>query len=312
METQVSLESNSTKEVKVVKAFYELRVNPKEGAYHPLPKKLRKEEARPSYISSEFIGNGGMSILRGLSLKQERYFSRELINKSPIDAGFDASMTEFWADFRITVPEKTPLKLNASYSVQKVLIDGKEEELEIPVNLFDYIKAHFAMKNSRVAFYGEEKANSSLYDFIMTDLSLATKERETGLKLKNIALEKYLELVKLSSEKNNNTVHYMLDVLQDPRENYFSMEVSDKLAKLNEIALENPSAFIAAYDDKNLVSKARLFRLTQTRIVSLEGSEYFFEDIALGDKEQAIAFLSDQTKSAIVQKMLAKMQELLK
>jgi hypothetical protein len=296
----------------LVEKKYQILVNDRKGDYHPLPKKLRDEESRPSYIGSEFIAAGGSAVLRGLNNNQERFYGSTLINKSPKDTNFDEIMTHFWADFRVTVP-KDGLKLDASYKITTKVIDGERVEFEEPININDYMRANFAMKNSRVAFYKEEKDNKSLYDFIMLDLSEAQRIKESVFELETLALTAYADLVKEVTEgKDNEKIHFLLDVLQNSRDNFFGLSVKDKLMKLKDIMNASPVEFYKAITDKKLSLKSRFFRLVQTRTIILEGETYFYDDIALGTKNEALAFLEDATKSPIVSKMIARLNEALK
>lgn len=296
----------------IVERKYQILVNDRKGDYHPLPKKLRDEESRPSYIGSEFIAAGGSAVLRGLNNNQERFYGSTLINKSPKDTNFDETMTHFWADFRITVP-KDGIKLDASFKIVTKVIDGDRVEFEEPINLNDYMKATFAMKNSRVAFYKEEKDNKSLYDFIMLDLSEAQRIKESVFEIETMALTAYAELVKEVTEgKDNEKIHFLLDVLQNSRDNFFGLGVKEKLMKLKDIMNNNPVEFYKAITDKKLSLKSRFFRLVQTRTIILEGETFFYDDIALGTKNEALAFLEDATKSPIVSKMIARLNEALK
>lgn len=307
------------KTLDIIEQKYVLSANRREGAYHPLPAAQGKQMSLREYkgrIGSEFISNGGQatsSVLRGLSTDQEWYYAHKLINKNPKDPGYDEAMTIYWAEFFIDVPEQG-LKFDASYRIDTVkLVDGRDVEIQIPTLLDQYIKANYAKKYSRVAFTEEEKANSYLYDFLLTDLSIAKRQTEEKFRLENRADLKYGELVKAYSEgKINEKVDYLLDVLKDENEHFYSSSSEEKMMRLKSIKTNKPEEFIAAYDDVSLAVKSLVFRLIQTRVLTKEGETYFNGDISIGGNKELIAYLQDQTKSGEVAKLKAKLQQILK
>jgi hypothetical protein len=296
----------------LVEQKYHLTGNERKGGYHPLPEKLRKEATTAGQISSQFVNSTG-AIMRGLSTDQERYFAPKLINKNIKDPNFDEVMTSYWADYTISVPKVGGLKLDASYTVQEVKLDGELVKMEVPVNLHDYIKATFAKQSSRVAFLEEEKSNKDLYDFIMNDLSIEKRvERET-FKLKLEANKNYIELIGNSSEKEHSKVDWMLDLMKEPNELFYNAEYTDKCTRLDELKDSKPEDFVRIYKDANLESKALLFRLKQSVIVTVEGKAIFFGDELLGaTDEEALLYLKDQSKSGMVNKMRSQLNEVIK
>jgi hypothetical protein len=294
---------------KVIKQKYVLKLINKDNSYHPLPKKERKNEGK---IGSQFLTYNGQvsrAIIRGLDTNQERYFASRLINKTPKDFGYDEAMTQYWADFTIFVDRE--LQLDASYTIEKVKLDGTEVEIKVPVNLEDYIKVMFAKQNSRVAFTELEKQNKDLYDFVLEDLSIAEKTKEENFKLKTRATSALADLFKSSSEQSCEKIDWLLEVLKEPNELFYSVKYIDKCIALTEKAEANPGAFLNALEDKNLENRALLYRLIQTGIVIKEGESYFFGDTLVGSTEkECIVFLSDPTKSMFVVKMKAQLKEI--
>jgi hypothetical protein len=305
----------ATKEVaqpKIIEQKYHLVANERKGGYHPLPAKLRAESTTAGSISSEFVNSTG-AIIRGLSTDQERYFASKLINKNPKDFGYDEAMTTFWADYTISIPRVDGLRLNASYKLEEVKVDNELVTIEIPVNLHDYIKANFARQSSRVAFLEDQKASSDLFDFIMNDLSVEKRIEDAAFKTKLEATKAYTDLISSSSEKDHSKIDWLLDLLKEPNELFYTADYITKCKRLDQLKDAKSTEFIALYNDRNLETKSLLFRLKQSGIVTVQGKSIFFGDelIGAGD-EDANVFLNDQTKSGTVVKMKAQLSEITK
>lgn len=296
----------------VVEQKYRLVVNERPEGYNPLPKQIRDDRGR---IASQFQTIDGIAttaILRGLSTEQERYFASKLINKNPKDLGYDEAMTIFWAEYSVDVP-KQGLNLDASYEIKDVMLDGERIKLEVPLYLDQYIKATYAKGANVVAFTEEERANPYLYNFIMTDLSIEKRKQVERFKIQNKADELYVDLVKsYNAEKPNEKIDHLLDCLKEPHEHFYSATPEDKLMRLKQLAASKAEDFIKLYEDASLEIKSLIFRLVQTRLLTVEGSIYFNGDISLGDYKSTIAWFSDQTKSGEVAKLKSRLNEVLK
>lgn len=299
------------KENPLVVQKYIIKVNPRKDGYHPLPKKERKDTGK---ITSQYLtihGQPTQAIIRGLNNLQERNFSYMLINKTPKDQNFDEVMTYYWADYVIDIPEKG-LSLDASYTKKTVIIEGREEEIEDPLYLDQYIKARFAKQSSRVAFTEEQKQNRDLYDFVIEDLSVEQKNKEDMFKLTIKSDSAINNLFVESTEESHEKVNWLLELLKEPNELFYSASYTDKCIKLKEIQKENPSKFLEVFNDSKLEQKALLFTLVQTGVISKEGNAYMYQDTLLGSTEtEALLFLSDQTKSSFVVKLKSSLKEIL-
>lgn len=295
----------------LVEQKFKIIVNTRKGEYNPLPKQLQVHKGR---VGSQFQVVGGQAtqaILRPLTNLQERYFATQLINKSPNDNGYNEQMTTYWAEYSIDIPEKG-LELDASYKLEKLKIDGEMIEIENPIYLDQYIKANFLKGSSRVAFHQDEKDNSALFDFIMDDLSIVKKNQVDAFKLEIKADEKYVDLVKsYNSGKPNEKIDYLLDVLKDDNEHFYSADIETKLMRLKKLAKDKSLEFVKAYDNPNLEYEALVFRLVQTRLITKEGQLYFNGEISLGGYKEAIEYMKDQTKSGEVAKLKARLKETL-
>jgi hypothetical protein len=305
-----AVETKATKP-QVVSQKYIIKLNTARATNYKIPKSIEKKEGK---ISSEFKmhqGNVTKAIIKGLTPEQERYFSAELINKTPKDQGFEQDMMLFWADFTIDVPEK--LVLDASYTVKTVMLDGMHQEIEVPVNLYEYMKANFAKASARVAFTNDEKSNSDLYEFVMQDLSIEERNKQDAFKLKQEADKAKVTLFGSISEADYAKVDWLLDVLKEPTEVFYTLTLQDKLIKLDEIVSKKPIEFLNAYNNKSLEAEALLYRLIQLAVVTKEGEAIFYGDMALGStQKEAILFLQDPAKSGFVVKMKAQLTEILK
>jgi len=300
--------TNKVETPKTVEVLYQISVNKRGGGYNSLPKSDRVYKGR---ISSEYRVIDGIStgaIIRGLTTSQERLYASQLINKNPKDMGYDEAMTIYWADFTVDIPE-AGIALDASYRIEKRKIDEIEEQIEIPLNLFSYMKAKFAMQSSRVAKNELEFANSELFDFKIIDLSITKKVALDQFKLQNEADSKYMELVKgYTDGQTAEKIDYLLDTLKNPTEHFYSKSIEDKMMRLKEICQAKPELFKAAFDNAHLATESLIYRLVQTKLVIKEGDLYFIDDKSFTYKE-AIKYLEDQINSASVAKLKAQLKE---
>jgi hypothetical protein len=287
---------------KIIKQVYKVIPNKKEGQHHVLPKELREFGGR---IGSEFMTKNGTvtnTILRSLTPDQERYFASELLDKTPKDSDYTRSMTEYWENMTIVIPEDG-LTLDASYEIKVVDLDGEKVEMEIPLNLSEYIKANFLKNSSRVAFYQEEISNRGLFSFVMEDLSVVERVEADKFKLRNNAKVLYVELLKQAEVSDLPKVDYMLDALKEPFDVFYGETKQNKLMRLETISTEKPEEFVKAFNNPNLEEESLIFRLVQTRVVEQIDDTYYFGDVKLGVKKQFIEFLKDQTKTVEVARM---------
>lgn len=303
-ETEI-LEPTKNELEKIIPQKYKVIYNSKEHLYHSLPKTLRENS---TYIGSSFQTNNGRIIAnptRGLDQYQERYFATALINKTPMDEGFTDSMLKFWADKRIFVSEQE-MFLDASYVVRKVKIGNEDVEIEIPVNLQEYIDAKFLLNNARVAFSEERKMNSDLYDVLMFDISIEEKKKISQFEIQNNADIAYVKLMDTITQDKSDKVDWIVDLIKEPQENFTFEKINKKLAKIKEYSVKYPSNFVEICNDPNLEMKAFLNACIQTGVIQKSGEVFFYQEENLGkSQKEVVEFIKDQTKSGFVLKMKA-------
>lgn len=298
-------------ESSLVSQKYLLKINTDKSIAYKIPKAIAREDAR---VSSEFkVVNGSptRAIIKGLSTLQERYFCADLINKTPKDPGFEQDLIMFWAEFTVDVPKQ--VTLDASYEVREVIIDNRTESIEIPVNLYDYMKANFAKQSTRVAFTAEQKLNSDLYDFTLEDLSVVERNKKDRFKAGMAATSAKVALFNSVSTSDHAKIDWLLDVMKKPNELFYKASFEDKCIRLDELIIEKPEVFMAYVNSESLEAEALLYRLIQLNVVTKEGQAIFFGDTLMGStQKEALAFLQDQTKTGFVSKMKAQIADILK
>lgn len=314
METQAATKTTTSK---LVERKFRLSLNKHEGEFHILPPKERKYE---KILGCSFLAMGGVptrAVTKGLDTVQERYFAPQLITKSPQDDGYAEDMHRFWLDFTVKVDDN-PLDLDASYTEEEVMLDGKLTSIKLPTNLNHYIIAEVALSNtSLVAFTKEQKLNKSMFDFILDDLSVVQKKEEDLFKLVNQAMEAYIELVKKSTnDKVDNKVDFLLDAMKEENPEQavvlYGLSPTDKLKALKRFSEKQPDIFLNKVNSPNLEYESLLYNLTQSLVLDKEGELYFNGDLNLGNKKQALEYLKDQTKTAEVTKLKQRLNEKLK
>ena len=287
-----------------------IRLNLREGGYHPLPKAMRESKG---VITSEFKKVDGRitrEIIRGLKTnEQEQYLLPTILSMKPNDNNWQKAVEEFWAEYSIKVlVEKTKILNIVTHTEKVTLIGGQETVLEVPENLHDYMDYNFAMQSSRVAKNDDDKANSDLFDFFLDDLSKIKKEELDLLKEKDLADINYVELLQ---SKKNEKIDWLLEKLKEPEENFTHASTDDKQLALRKIKEVNPTAFNRESSNPDLEYEAELYKMLQFNIVTLEGNTVMDGNINIGQfYKEAVAYLKDGTKSEHVLKLKERLKSL--
>lgn len=288
-----------------------IRLNLREGGYHPLPKNMRESKGK---IASEFKKVNGRitrELIRGLKTnEQEQYLLPTILSMKPSDNHWQKAVEDFWAEYEVKIDlEKGKKILDIRISNKEVtLIGGQKVTMDVPENLHDYMDYNFAMQSSRVAKTDEEKTNSDLYDFLLDDLSIIRRGELDLLEEKDLADTNYVDLI---SSKRIEKIDWLLEKLKDPSENYANAAFEDKKMALRKIKDETPSKFNEEYSNPDLEYEAELFKMIQFNIITVEGNTVLDGNINMGQfYKEAVAYLKDKTKSDHVLKLKERLKSL--
>ena len=281
-----------------------LKLNTKRKRLPALPKSVEDEVAKK--IGSEFR-RGTRDTIRGLDSIQEKVILPDIIGVSPTDVSWSTKTRDFWSEMTI-IPTAEGIKLNITTEKKTTTINGQEEEVEIPVNPFDYMRWKFAAQSRRVAVTPEQLENLDSYDFYIIDLTEAKNKERNEFAEKKAAKLAY---AKLSADIENRVevVDQVIQVLKEVGE-YFDtdMEIADKDMLLEKLSNEKPNAFVKAVNDPQLEIKAKLKTSISLGLITKEGDQYFFGSTNLGPIKAALAYLSDKANSATVATLNARLE----
>jgi hypothetical protein len=258
-------------------------------------------------IGSEAIPNT-KDIIRGLPPILEEALMPSILGISKTTPDYDLRVKDYWAEYTVKVNPVKGETLDASTRREKKVIDGKEVDIDMPVNLDDYMKYYFAMQSSMVAKTEYDRANVGMFDFSLVDLEEAKKAEAEKQDLEDKAMKAYLTL-----DYGSDTARQLLEM--------FPIHVKwDEIAgpsgvkvALRNVATSYPDKFIAAVNDTNLEARAFFRKATRLGVIRQEGNAYFTGDsevpLALSSKE-LIAAYKDPTKSKDIAMLKAKMEAL--
>lgn len=249
-------------------------------------------------------------VLRGLDFEEEKLLLPPIIGCSATSFEFNEKAKSFWSNIDIPIPIEGR-RLNITCRKQKVLIDGKETELEIPVSPLDYIYWKFAQKHSEVAPSFEECKNFKGYNFYIEDIGAEQKTKMVSLELKNKARLKYLQLT-TGESKNIELLRAIAIITKDVHNSTIPSNEEGLLILLEEICEKFPEQFEKAASDPNVKDRAFVSVLLDYNIITTAGNSIFDETVgleALADSiDEFIKYFNLPTKTQYKASLLAKLK----
>jgi hypothetical protein len=271
-----------------------------------LPKNMQEDKIMP--LQSEFKPKG-RDLIRGLSPQLERILLPSLIGVQPQDVSWSTKTREYWADFSIT-PTVEGLQLNIATTTTKYKdAEGKEHELETPVQLEDYCIWQMAIQSSRVASTPLQMEQLSLYDFILIDLEEAkAKERDAFaiIEKADLAYSKLISTMEVNQDKAKWVVDLMRerDVAFDV-DNATPMDLKMALRKLKD---DKPEAFVKEVESPVLELKAFVMKCLEFGLLTKQGNDFYFGDENLGDFKATVLGFKEAKNSGKKMQLESKIQ----
>ena len=244
----------------------------------------------------------------GLSFDEQKILMPSLVDCEPEDRMFRSKVAEYFSSMKTEVP----------YDKGRQLEIGLEESNSKPVsatnqplNLADYVTYRHALRHPLVAKSKEEAASNMLAEYYIFDSATAEKDSLNIETLKDLALEKYME-VKETPEKIDMLLTMLL---VDPREYRGANAAALKLKKLRELTDQEPKKFIDAFEDNLLAERYNIQTMINTGVLTKVGEKIIDPEsgVTLGHNMiEAIAYMKDEANnSEKIVILKAKMQEAL-
>lgn len=293
-----------------------LRLNEDRSEYtmtKQIPKDMRNEIFKR--VGSQFDSSKGTSsteIIRGLTPELEKYFLPKIIGMSSDNALFEERARDYWADFVIT-PTSKGLRFNIGTHIVKQKVkqeDGSitENDLEVPDNLDDYMRYHFALQSDKVASRPDQLDNAGHYDFILEDLSEVRQREVSEFEMVDQATTIYARLSNKFAE-NIDKIDWILEMTKENTFYDSGIDTIDKKIELKKLADGKPTIFIKLAGDPELELKAFLSSALSNLVISKEGNNYFYLSEDMGSEEKgALAWLKRPEKSGAVAAIKAKLE----
>lgn len=278
---------------------------------------LRDRQA--TTLGSYFLKYDGVvskEIKRALTPEQEKYLlPYKLIDFQADDNEFPKKVNEFWANYTVGLPEgMTSRELNADYYIDKVKIEGKEIEIEIPVNLSDYISYNFLVGNPNVAYKLEDLDRKSMFTFALIDKNTQKENQEKEVLIREEVDRDYIKLADEIAASNLSRADNVFQILKskfvDIEPNYNgNIELKNALYKMK---TDNPAIFHTFVNDKHLEDKAFISRAVEFEIIQKDDGIYTYSDNVIGDIKATIAFLQNKDNEVVKNLIKIKINDKLK
>lgn len=201
---------------------------------------------------------------------------------------FNLETQEFWKTFEVTVSYNSPKILDISYTVQEVAIsDGTRIKMQIPDMIDDWVIYRHCL-NSNLVYNKNKNRELSNCWVIIEDEQETIKEQENILALKMEADKEYLRITE--DKSNIETLEAMIKV-EGHNSSKPLKTLLDKKSFLYNLKDKNPKHFLAILKDKNLNHKAKIYSLTEYRIINNSNGIYSYNGSVIGNMEEMIAYL---------------------
>lgn len=272
-------------------------------------------------IGSSYRGN---SVLRGLTILEEKRLLPIIIGISPDSPNWESSTRDYWNNISKDVPlNGLELEVGLRYdNVDDLNYDSKlQEDLEFkskvnlkgtPINPADYILWRYCRVYSRVANDLEDINKSAKIEFY-----IYSKNKETEAKKAILNLEKEANKLYYTSLADREWINHTLRVLisLDKSNKYTALSLEnmsedEKDIAINEYLKNNPSLFLAIGKDKNLqtksfiescITKNILQRIPNTSVIT-------FEAETIGNNlDEAVTFLNNPKNGTVKETLKARL-----
>lgn len=254
---------------------------------------------------------GTSRILIGINDNEIKYLMPKLIRVKPENPEFNQAVNAWFENLNITVSAETGKELNVTTKKIKTIIDGKEVEIDDPVNIKDYIMYKQCLKDSRVA-KNEDEAKGEMKSFYIADPNVEKAIVSKITTLKDQVDRYYLKFTeregeKLKYEKEVNAIlrikgNNPLFMDTDEKVQFLSaLKEADKKS-IDTYKSDEKATFIKIAKDPDLTQKGFIFACLTSQIFSRRG-DYIVDSndsakVIGRSIEEAVAWLKDNANSA--------------
>jgi hypothetical protein len=269
----------------------------------------------------------GTSVLRGLTLEEEKRFLPSIIGISPESQNWENATKDYWNNISKDVPlTGLELEIGIIYNnIEDLNFDNNLYENTIfkakvgikgtPINIADYILWRYCKVYSRVANDIEDINKSAKIEFY-----IYSKDKETQTKKALLDLEKEANKLYYSSLGDRDWINHTLRVLTslDKTNKYTVSNIElltddEKDIALNEYLKSNPALFLAIGKDKNLEIKAFVETCVAKNILQRipNTSTITFDNETIGNTlEEVVAFLTNGKNTSVVNTLKARLTKM--
>jgi len=236
-------------------------------------------------IGSVFESSG--SLLKGLSLEEQKKILPPIIGMSPTEAGWAHKVQRFYAELTIEVPQ-SGVELNIAMDP-----DGNPEA---PL---DFVKFRFAINHPHVAEEEDSSISGTRYYFF------DPKKKEEGrVNEGRIRKSAYKHLILVCEDEVK-----MSQVLKAMGRKVDLLNKDQKELELEELVDANPAEFIRVCEDKDLEYISLINDCVDKTVLRKVGNTYMFGDEEIGEElSGAVKALKLKRNSGMLQDIKSKLK----
>lgn len=232
----------------------------------------------------------------GLSYEEKRLLMPAIVAVGADDSTFLKKVETFFLEIAIPIPYEGGRAFEIGLTVDNnadLGFKAKTGEINMPINLGDYLKYRHCAGHPRVAGSREEGEGNQLYEYFIFDAEISRAANNKINAQKDAAMSIFLNVIKKESGK----VSEMLTLLNiDPRQYSGKTEVIDREAALRVIAETDPTKFTEAYSLDHFETRYVVQTMINVGVLKKIGSQIVYAETGkvMGyNLEEAIYYIED-------------------
>lgn len=256
----------------------------------------------------------GTTVLRGLSLEEERIYLPQIINVSANDVNFNAACKDYWNNISVKIPADGVTAEKLQGKVLRMTIEFKNAEQKrtfeslksfekkgdyITLNgkviegVSEYALFKYCLVYGRVANHSSDVFASPKIRFYLFSIETDKLEKVQQFKTRNDARAKFIEILSKEPIIDAALLYYneKLSVFES---------VEDKQIALEKLIESKPEIFMTCVADANLKYKALILRAREAGILYVpENTDTYYygenREICLGTNlDDAVLFVKSE------------------
>lgn len=256
----------------------------------------------------------GTSVLRGLSLDEERKYLPSIINVAAADVNFNKECLDYWNNIAVKIPADgdTAEKLQGKVLRMKIEFKSAEQKSNFEAlqsfekkgdyitafgtvidGIADYALFKYCLVYGRVANNSKDVFLSPKIRFYLFSIETERLEKISEFKIKTDAKAKFIEILNTEAIIDAALLFY-----DEKPSIYESLE--DKQIALDKLIEDKPRTFMSCITDVNLRYKALILRAKEAGILYVpQNTETYYygenREICLGTTlEDAVLFVKSE------------------